>query len=55
MAVTFLAPGFILRTLDKMVFLAIERLHIAGPYLAMIASHGVVFVVRVDERELGAG
>lgn len=54
LAVSRSAPRNVLRALEKVLFLACEGLHVTGPLLAVIALHGLAFVVGIDERELHA-
>ena len=41
-----------MRAFEKVLFLAIERLHVTSPILAMVALHRLAFIVRVDDSEL---
>ena len=50
---TVAAPGDILRTFEKMLLLAIERLHITGPVFTVVTLYSLAFVVRVNDSELG--
>lgn len=44
---TFSAPVEILRALEQMLLLAVQRLDVARPVLAVVALHRLAFVVAI--------
>ena len=54
LAIACSAPCGVLRTLEEVVLLASEGLHVTRPCLAVVALHRVALVVGVDEGELRA-